>query len=343
MSQDGSPFTIENVICIHEEDSGVLWKHADYRPGGRTQTVRRRRLVVSMVCTLANYEYIWNYHFYQDGSIEFEIRLTGILNVYVAREGEPSPYGTIVAPGINAHLHQHMFSVRVDPMLDGLDNVVVESDILSLPYPTGSKENYAGNGFHVEERRVDSESGRDSDWSKERRWKVINPNKRHYASGKPIGYSIHLKGGATPLFGQPDSWTAARAGVLKHPIWVTKDVEDDVNGGGSVRMWPAGKYVPQTREQPEDSVPSWVESGERLDVEKGEDVLVWLTVGTTHVPRPEDWPVMPAETLSVMFKPNGFFGCNPSMDVPGLKDACSVPASMPGATASSGNGCCGTD
>ena len=46
---------IKNVICIHEEDAGVLWKHTDYRPGGRGQTVRSRRLVISMVCTLANY------------------------------------------------------------------------------------------------------------------------------------------------------------------------------------------------------------------------------------------------------------------------------------------------
>lgn len=55
VGNNGAPVVIKNVICIHEEDSGVLWKHTDYRPGGRTHTVRRRRLVVSMVCTLANY------------------------------------------------------------------------------------------------------------------------------------------------------------------------------------------------------------------------------------------------------------------------------------------------
>jgi len=55
ITHDGSPSTIKNAICIHEEDNGVLWKHSDYRPNGRSQTVRRRRLVISMVCTLANY------------------------------------------------------------------------------------------------------------------------------------------------------------------------------------------------------------------------------------------------------------------------------------------------
>ena len=60
IANDGSAMIIKNVICIHEEDAGVLWKHTDYRPNGRSQTVRRRRLVVSMVCTLANYGTIFS-------------------------------------------------------------------------------------------------------------------------------------------------------------------------------------------------------------------------------------------------------------------------------------------
>lgn len=55
VSHSGQAVTIKNVICIHEEDAGVLWKHNDYRTGGRSRTARARRLVVSMVCTLANY------------------------------------------------------------------------------------------------------------------------------------------------------------------------------------------------------------------------------------------------------------------------------------------------
>lgn len=46
---------IDNAICIHEEDAGVLWKHTDYRTGGRSHTVRSRKLVINMICTLANY------------------------------------------------------------------------------------------------------------------------------------------------------------------------------------------------------------------------------------------------------------------------------------------------
>ncbi|KAG8219327.1 copper amine oxidase [Butyriboletus roseoflavus] len=344
VTHSGTPFTIKNAICIHEEDAGVLWKHTDYRPGGRSHTIRSRRLVVSMACTLANYEYIWNYYFYQDGNIELEIRLSGVLQVYVAGADEPNPHGTVVAPGVNAHIHQHIFSVRVDPMLDGIRNSVIESDIVSHDAPTGSKENFAGNAFYVKERVLTDQvkdGARDFDWAADRRWKIANPNKTHYASGKPSSYQIMMKGGLLPLLAKSDSWIARRASYAHKPLWVVKDVEGPKGG----RMWPSGKYVPQTREEPEDSVGRWVKEGQgSID---NEDIVLYLTVGTTHIPRPEDWPVMPVEHLSVLFKPTNFFSKNPSMDVPGTKDVHSTRAFTNGYRKNGTNGmngstpCCG--
>ena len=45
------------------------------------------------------------------------------------------------------------------------------------------------------------------------------------------------------------------------------------------------------------------------------DVVAWLTVGTTHFVRPEDWPVMPCEYVGFMLKPVGFFDRNPGIDL----------------------------
>ncbi|KIY50447.1 peroxisomal copper amine oxidase [Fistulina hepatica ATCC 64428] len=313
VSHSGSAFVIKNVICIHEEDNGVLWKHTDYRPGGRSQTVRRRRLIVSMVCTLANYEYIWNYMFYQDGSVELEIRLTGILQVYVSADGEPNPHGIFVAPKVNAHYHQHLFSIRLDPMIDGLFNSVVETDILQLPdAPTGSEQNFAGNAFITRDTVLTQESSRPYDIELDRRWRIVNPARQHYSSGKDVGYVIGMKGGITPMLARDDGWAAERASFIRAPIWVCRDVE----GPKGSRMWPSGKYVPQTRAQPEDSIGSWVAGKQNV---QNEDILVYITVGTSHIPRPEDWPVMPVDHLNVTFKPQSFFTANPSMDVPGNK------------------------
>jgi len=329
---DGTAFEIQNVICIHEEDHGLLWKHTDFRPGGRAHAVRARRLVVSMICTLANYEYIFYYYFYQDGTIELEVRLTGILQLYVKGDDEPNVFGTTVAPGINAQYHQHLFSLRVDPMVDGLKNTVVETDILPLDAPTGSALNFAGNAFITRETplKVQKDGARDYDLILDRRWVITNPDHQHPYSKKNVGFVMGLKGGVCRYLQKDDSWVVKRAGFVKKALWVVKDKETEK---GSARMWPAGKYVPGTRgEETNDLITKWVEGEESI---AGEDLVIFATVGTTHIPRPEDFPVMPSEHLRVTLKPFHFFTANPSLDVPPANDSHSVAA-----FSSEGAACC---
>ena len=221
-------------------------------------------------------EYIWNYFFYQDGTIEFEIRLTGILQVYVKNPDEPNPYGTTVAPQVNAHYHQHIFSLRVDPMIDGLQNSVVETDVVPLPNaPVSSPENFAGNAFVTQDTILKNatEGGRDYSFERDRKWRIINPAaKPHYSSGAQPGYVINAKGAMSPLMVREGGWVAKRAAFAKKALWVVKEKEG-VDGG---RIWPAGKYVPQTRDDPENSLGPW--SKENATIEN-EDIIVFLTLG----------------------------------------------------------------
>src|SRR5437667_3871983 len=119
----GEPLTIKNAICMHEEDYGILWKHTDRRLN--VPEVRRsRRLVVSSVSTVENYEYGFFWYFYQDGTIQFEVKLTGILSLGAYPAGESPPYGVLVAPEVYAPNHQHFFNMRLDFDLDGTKNLV---------------------------------------------------------------------------------------------------------------------------------------------------------------------------------------------------------------------------
>ena len=43
--------------------------------------------------------------------------------------------------------------------------------------------------------------------------------------------------------------------------------------------------------------------------------MLWYVFGINHVTRPEDWPVMPVDTVSFWLKPHGFFHRNPALDV----------------------------
>lgn len=194
-----------------------------------------------MIATLANYEYGFYWNFYQDGTMELETRLTGIVNTYTAAQGEIPPNGTLVAPQVQAHYHQHIFSLRVDPMIDGLSNSVEETDIVPSDFPTGSPENFAGNGFYARKTiiRDPVEGAREWDAEVDRKWTIVNESRKHYASGLHTGYSIGMRGAAVKLLAKPDSWVARRAVFTTKALWVVKDDEGK-------RIYPAGKYVPQT-------------------------------------------------------------------------------------------------
>ena len=99
----GEPKLARKVVCMHEEDHGLLWKHVEYRDG-RSDSRRSRRLALNFVATIANYEYQFCTYFYQDGSIQYETKLTGCLstNGLSAGEGPEPTHGTLLAPGLNA-------------------------------------------------------------------------------------------------------------------------------------------------------------------------------------------------------------------------------------------------
>lgn len=59
MDSDGLAQAAPRVICLHEQDNGIGWKHTNWRTG-RAVSTRRRELVVQFIITLANYEYIFN-------------------------------------------------------------------------------------------------------------------------------------------------------------------------------------------------------------------------------------------------------------------------------------------
>ena len=129
----GEPYTIANAICLHEEDDGVLWKHVDERAGSEAR--RSRRMVVSFHATVANYEYLVYWRFYQDGTIECEVRATGIMVTSTLFDGEAPPTGTVVDYQAYALFHQHFIVARLDLEIDGPENTVVVSESEALPVP----------------------------------------------------------------------------------------------------------------------------------------------------------------------------------------------------------------
>ena len=110
---------------MHEEDYGILWKHVDLH-GGTSEVRRSRRLVISSIATVGNYEYGFFWYFYLDGSIQFEVKLTGVISPMAVAPDTNPEFAELVGLGVAGPNHQHIFNVRLDFDIDGVANTVYE-------------------------------------------------------------------------------------------------------------------------------------------------------------------------------------------------------------------------
>src|SRR4029079_16215628 len=94
-----------------------------------------------------------------------------------------------------------------------------------------------------------------------------------------------------------------RAAFATKNLWVTSYAPDEIHAAGAYPNQSAGG----------DGLPQWTSADRSL---VSTDVLLWHSFGVTHIPRPEDWPVMPVEYAGFSLVPFGFFDQNPALDVP---------------------------
>ncbi len=294
----GAAVTIPNGICIHEEDVGLLWKHTD--DSGRPDRARARRLVVSSIVTVGNYEYGYFWYFHQDGSWEFEGKLTGILHSAGWISKERSPHSLPLGPGIVTSNHQHFFCARLDLDVDGPANSVFRTDAICDPWGPGNPD---GVAFRTGRTTFTRESEAKDVVASEtaRRFRVENPTRRNRI-GDAVSYELVPGDNVAPMQ-QPDSTVRRRARFLDHHLWVTPYARDE--------RYPAGEYPNQHTGG--DGLPRWTAADRPLE---NADVVVWYVFGAHHVPRLEDWPVMPIARCGFTLRPVGFFDYNPALDVP---------------------------
>lgn len=306
---DGNPREITNAICMHEEDFGVLWKHTDIFTEA-AETRRQRRFVISYFATVGNYDYGFYWYFYLDGTIECEVKATGVLFTS-AYPADGDPWASQVAPGLGGPYHQHLFGARLDMLVDGVENSVDEVDVVAAaPGP----DNPHGNAFGARITRLEreSEAARLADPAAARTWRVVNPGRLN-RMGAPVGYALHPQGLPTLLADERASITDRARFATKH-LWVTRyDPAERYPAGDLVNQHPGGA-----------GLPAYVAADRPID---GADIVLWHTFGMTHLPRPEDWPVMPVDRCGFTLKPYGFFDRNPTLDVPASPSGGSCHAS----------------
>lgn len=301
-NEEGEPYTMPGVVGIYERDRGILWKHYEYNTQ-RNDVRRDRELVITMTAAIDNYDYTTNWIFHQDGTIDVENDLSGIVlaqGTTAEQETFENSYGRMLAKNTFGVNHQHFFNYRLDMDVDGQANSVMEMNVNSLPM---DQNNPLGNAIVVADTPLTTEKAavRDADIKHSREWMITSTEKKNNLGAAPA-YML-MPGGNTVLFPVEGAKIRQKAGFATHHFWVTKYQADELYAGGD--------YPNQTA--PGEGLPKYIADNESLT---GEDVVIWYTMGITHVPKPEDWPVMPVHKLGFKLAPRGFFSRNPALNLP---------------------------
>lgn len=304
--ENGTPFQMDRAVAIYEEWGGTLWRH-------NVVSRRATNLVLKYYAMIENYDYGFIWRFKEDGTIEVEVELTGIVEVKgVHRVNEMDKpdkndlyyngysFGTLVRPHVEAINHQHYFVFRLDMDIDGSENNSV-MEMNSRAVPKG-KQNPYGNAFYTEHMmfKTEREAQRSVNYASARNWHVIN-NTKHNDKGQHTGYML-MPGTQAKTFLPESSLLRKKAGFLNHQVWVTQYHDDE--------EYPAGMYPASNKVY--GGLPEWTAKNRLIG---NNDVVLWYVAGITHIVRPEEWPIMSVHRMGFSLMPFGFFSANPTLGI----------------------------
>ena len=305
-SEKGIPRQRVRAACLFERLTGdPAWRHS--REDDRVVESRaQRQLVLRMFMTAGNYDYLFDWVFEQNGSLRLNAGATGMDQTKGAKsrdasgETDDDKYGRFIAPFLIGINHSHFFSFRLDLDVDGTANTLMVDRLATERLPESSVRRSL---WKVESRpaRTESEAMRHSTMTEPELWRVVNPGVMG-AYGDPVGYEIGGAHGAMTLL-SPDDYMQKRAGFTNHTLWVTPQNPEE--------LFAAGDYPSVSTAG--DGLPKWTAANRPI---ANTDLVAWITLGFHHVPRPEDWPVMPSVWHGIELRPVGFFARNPAIDLP---------------------------
>ena len=300
----GGTYTRPKALCIFERATGDPgWRH--YSSGRKEVTgIPQTELVIRHIPTLGNYDYVVDYVFSPQGNITLRVGATGFdatksttaKSMDDPAATEATRYGSLIAPYTIAPNHDHYFSFRLDLDVDGPNNALVRDTIVPGKIPdaktrtslwTIKTDRYAAEGPIAANHQAAGET-----------WRVINPNEKN-SLGQTPSYLIDAHHQATSVLDAADP-PQQRAGFTAYSLWATHYAEGE--------DWSAGLYPNLSTK--DEGLPAFVVQKRSIN---NEDLVLWYTMGFRHVPRPEDFPILPTTWHELTLRPAFFFDRDPSM------------------------------
>lgn len=306
----GQPQVIPNAIAIFERYAGPEYKHQEIF-GDQNASEARRELVVRWISTVGNYDYIFDWVFSQNGVIGINAGATGIEAVKGVKTKtmhdktakDDTKYGTLIDHNIVGTTHQHIYNYRLDFDIDGGANSFVHMDPVVKPNENGGVRT---STMQINSKVLDSEKNAAEKFDPSTIRLISNLNKEN-KMGNPVSYQlIPFAGGTHPIakganFAE-DEWLFKRLNFMDKQIWVTQYNPNE--------RYPEGKY--SNRSTSDTGLGQFIQNDQNI---QNKDLVVWLTTGTTHVARAEEWPIMPTEWVNTLLKPWNFFDSTPTLNI----------------------------
>jgi len=306
-NEKGAPVLHPQEACLFEKfDGDIAWRHGDDTGVWGRPT---RSLVLRSAALIGNYDYLFDWRFEQDGSIQVAAGATGIIETRAVAAvsvggahgaDAVENYGQLVAKNTLGVNHDHFFSYRLDLDVDGPDNSFMVHRLVQKQLPAGGprKTIWVAEPFMAANER---EAMVDIRPEKPTMLLFVNPNVKG-PLGHPTGYEIMPGVTAVSLLDPEDG--AQKAGAFSaHQLWVTPYQPDERYAGG---MYPISS-------KGNDGLAVWTKENRKIE---NTDIVAWYTMGFHHVPREEDWPVMPMMWHEFTIRPFDFFAQNPVLDLP---------------------------
>ncbi len=311
ITERGAPKVSSHMACLFERTGNdPAWRHFE---GSEVYGRPTHELVLRSAAVVGNYDYIIDWRFKQDGAIDVAVGATGVIETKASADKNAEghamdkagmdmapAYGQFVAEHTIGVNHDHYFSFRLDMDVDGQKNSFMADRLVKKTLASDPMRKsiwvVQPSVAHCEKDAV-----MDIHLDSPAMWLFMNPNV-HGPLGYPTGYEIMAGSTAKSLMSAEDLPQKV-GGFSEHQFWVTPY---DPN-----QRYAAGTYP--TSSNGTDGLPVWTEANRSIE---NTDLVGWYTLGFHHMPRIEDWPVMPTMWHEFEIRPFNFFTANPVLDLP---------------------------